>query len=126
MKTILFIEDDKDLQESFKVFCQSKGYKLYCASNGEAGIQYAVTARPDVIVLDMLLPGVDGAEVCRRIKKNEKTMQIPVILYTGVRTSMGIDIDSRDYRWIPADKIVDKCDGYNCLHKAVSEFISKK
>lgn len=126
MKNILFIEDDKDLFEGYKEYFKAKGYKLHNITRGEGAVEYAGDLQPDAIVLDMILPGVGGAEVCRKLRKCEKTSNIPIILFTAVRTAMGIGISKNDYKWIPADAVIDKYKGFECLYKAVCKCLKGK
>ena len=89
-KNILIIEDEKDIVELLRVNLSKEGYRVSMAISGEAGIELARSQNPDLILLDLMLPGADGLEVCRILKSNEKTVNIPVIMLTA--KSEDIDI----------------------------------
>jgi two-component system phosphate regulon response regulator PhoB len=69
-ETILVIEDEEDIQELIRYNLAKEGYRVHCVDEGEEGVEIARTAEADLIVLDLMLPGIDGLETCRRIKKN--------------------------------------------------------
>ena len=79
-KTILIIEDLQALRYILSFDLHKKGLKTIPAENGEEGIELAKTNLPDLIILDVMLPGIDGFETCRRLKKEEATKDIPVII----------------------------------------------
>jgi len=80
--TVLIIEDNADLRNYLKVILQSN-YRIITADNGKVGLEEAKKYVPDVIVSDVMMPGMDGLEVCRYIKENIPTCHIPVILLTA-------------------------------------------
>jgi signal transduction histidine kinase len=81
---ILIIEDNiinvRILLEQLKIH----GYKTLIAENGEVGIKRAIFAQPDLILLDIMMPGIDGYETCRKLKENQKTKDIPIIFVTAL------------------------------------------
>lgn len=83
MKKILFVEDEPDQVIMIKTRLEANGYEVITANDGLTGLQYAEDKRPDLILLDIVLPGLDGVEVCKRLKANEKTKHIPVIAITA-------------------------------------------
>jgi CheY-like chemotaxis protein len=85
--TILVIDDSRHLQIAFKKILASAGYKVQLASDGEEGLRLALDKKPDVILLDMLLPKLGGVEVLRALKQDPKTAQIPVIALSGLPQS---------------------------------------
>jgi len=87
MLTILVIDDNVQLQIAFKKILTSAGYKVELASDGEEGLQLAGSARPDVILLDMMLPKISGLDVLLTLKKNNATKKIPVIALSGLPSS---------------------------------------
>jgi CheY-like chemotaxis protein len=87
MLTILVVDDNLQLQIAFKKVLTSSGYRVELASNGEEGLRLAHETRPDVIVLDMLMPKLGGVEVLRTLKKDRKTKTIPVIALSGLPIS---------------------------------------
>ena len=87
MLTILVVDDNVHLQNAFKKILTSSGYKVELASDGEEGLSLALEKRPDVIVLDMMLPKLSGLEVLRALKHNHATKEIPVIALSGLPMS---------------------------------------
>jgi len=84
MATILFIEDEKNLQKTFRDLLESEGYKMISAMNGEEGLQEARENKPDLILLDLILPKMHGFEVLKKFKNDEATKNIPVIILTNL------------------------------------------
>jgi two-component system sensor histidine kinase ChiS len=87
MLTILVVDDNVHLQIAFKKVLTSSGYRVELASDGEEGLRLARSIRPDVILLDMLLPKLGGVEVLRALKANRPTATIPVIALSGLPMS---------------------------------------
>jgi CheY-like chemotaxis protein len=87
MLTILVIDDNVHLQIAFKKVLTSAGYMVELAGDGEKGLQLAGSTRPDVILLDMMLPKLSGLEVLLALKKDRATKGIPVIALSGLPTS---------------------------------------
>ena len=84
MKKILFIEDESALQKTFSDVLEKEGYKVISALDGESGLRLAKSERPDLILLDLILPKKDGFEVLKELKKEEATKEIPVIVLTNL------------------------------------------
>ncbi len=91
MKTILFIEDESILQKTFEKIFKKEGYKMISALNGEIGLRLAQLKKPDLILLDLILPKINGFEVLRKLKENKKTKDIPVIVLTNLEEMADID-----------------------------------
>jgi len=81
-KTILVVEDDPDMSELICSVLSSAGYSIVSVDNGEKGLEKAHQIKPDLILLDIMLPCMDGIEVCRSITTNDDTKRIPVIMVT--------------------------------------------
>jgi len=95
-RTILFIEDnEKDRTQIEKILARRK-FRVLLSPNGESGLEIAQKERPDLILLDVVLPGISGIEVCKRLKGDELTQNIPVIFITGVDTTQNL-IDCYEY-----------------------------
>jgi CheY-like chemotaxis protein len=84
MLTILVIDDNVQLQIAFKKILTSAGYRVELAGDGEEGLRFAREIRPDVILLDMMLPKLGGVEVLLALKQNSATKRIPVIALSGL------------------------------------------
>ena len=83
-KTILAIDDENDVLIIIKTALQSEGYQVLTASNGFDGLAAAEDKKPDLILLDLMMPEMDGMEVLKRLKESKGTDQIPVIILTGL------------------------------------------
>ncbi|MBN1522182.1 MAG: response regulator [Candidatus Aureabacteria bacterium] len=82
-KTILIVDDHGALRYILSFDLQKKGFKTVTAGSGEKGIEIAQKERPDLILLDAMMPGIDGFETCRRLKKDDSTKDIPVLMVTA-------------------------------------------
>lgn len=100
-ETILVVDDEEDIRELVEYNLAKEGYQVLCAATGEAGLSIARNKLPDLIVLDLMLPGIDGLEVCKALKANSKTSQIPVLMLTAkVEDSdivTGLEVGADDY-----------------------------
>ncbi len=85
-KKILLVEDDQMLREMYQTKFKSEGYEVVTADNGGDGLSKALTDLPDIIMLDIILPMLDGFAVLEKIKANETTKHIIVILLTNLGT----------------------------------------
>ncbi|MFA7229637.1 MAG: response regulator transcription factor [Victivallaceae bacterium] len=99
---ILIIEDEEDIQELIRYNLKKEGYdQLKIVDSGEKGLKAVAEFSPDVILLDLMLPGIDGLAVCRHLKSNPETEQIPVIMLTAKSEEMdmiiGLEMGADDY-----------------------------
>lgn len=83
MANILVVEDERVIAKLLKETLQFEGYQVVTVLNGEDAVQYALRETPQLIVLDLMLPGIDGYEVSRRLRAHPKTMHIPIIALSG-------------------------------------------
>jgi DNA-binding response OmpR family regulator len=90
MKKILFIEDESALQKTFGDILGKKGYRVVKALDGESGLKLAKGERPDLILLDLILPKMDGFGVLKGLKASEETKSIPVIILTNLEETEDI------------------------------------
>ena len=81
-RTVLVIDDDPDIRDMLQSVLEARGYRVACASDGEAGIAHAVEHRPDVVILDMMMPRASGFVVLERLKHQHR-LGVPVIMLTG-------------------------------------------
>lgn len=91
MKKILFIEDESALQKTFRVFVEQEGYQMISALDGESGFNLAKLEKPDLILLDLILPRLHGFDVLQKLKEDYETKAIPVIILTNLENSDDIN-----------------------------------
>lgn len=90
-KIILLVEDEPTLQKTLSLALTQEGYEVKSALDGEAGLRLAKEAKPNIILLDLILPKMDGFEVLDEIKKDEATKDIPVIVLTNLESAPDIE-----------------------------------
>jgi len=83
-KKVLLVDDDPDFVEAVKVIVESGGYDVKIAYDGKEGLEAVAEDKPDLIVLDVMMPVMNGHQACNSLKKNPDTAQIPIILLTAV------------------------------------------
>jgi two-component system phosphate regulon response regulator PhoB len=100
-ETILIVDDEEDIIELIKYNLKTEGYVILTAGTGEQAIKTAGKSLPDLIVLDLMLPGIDGLEVTRHLKKNDRTADIPIVMVTakGEESDVvtGLELGANDY-----------------------------
>ena len=101
MKTILIIEDESDLAELVAFNLEKEGYRPLIATDGPSGLEAARHNPPDLILLDLMLPGMSGMEICKILKSKEKTARIPIIMLTAkgeeIDRVVGFEVGADDY-----------------------------
>ncbi|HMR04199.1 MAG TPA: response regulator [Polyangiaceae bacterium] len=101
MATILVIEDEPDLREVLGFNLKQAGHSVLSTALGEEGLALASSDRPDLILLDLMLPDLQGTEVCKRLKSDPSTKQIPVVMLTArgeeLDRVVGFEIGAEDY-----------------------------
>jgi two-component system phosphate regulon response regulator PhoB len=99
--TILVIDDEADLVELLRYNLQREGFEVICASDGKVGLQSARHHRPDLIVLDVMMPNIDGLEVCRALRADERCANVPIIMLTAKAAEadriVGLELGADDY-----------------------------
>lgn len=83
MKRILYVEDNFQNKRLVRKILSAKGYEILEADDGESGVKMAAAEKPDLILMDISIPGIDGIEATRLIKSSEETRHIPVIALTA-------------------------------------------
>jgi two-component system alkaline phosphatase synthesis response regulator PhoP len=98
---VLVVDDEEDLLELVRYNLAKDGYQVECVASGELALKSARRQPPDLIVLDLMLPAVDGLEVCRRLKSEGKTRDIPIVMLTAKSEERdmitGLDCGADDY-----------------------------
>ena len=82
-KRILLVDDEKDLIETVGFRLEANGYEVVFAADGQEGLNQARTIKPDLIILDLMLPKMDGYKVCGLLKKDTRYSKIPIILFSS-------------------------------------------
>jgi len=82
-KKILIVDDEPQLVEMVKMRLEASGYEIISAHDGQEGLDKAKKEKPDLIILDLMLPKIDGYKVCRMLKFDEKYKKIPIILFSA-------------------------------------------
>ena len=100
-KKILLVEDDEFLAELYATKLAIEGYEVFLANDGDKGVKMAKEKKPDLILLDIILPKMDGFEVLSKIKSDQEIKAIPVILLTNLsqkdEVKRGLDLGATDY-----------------------------
>ena len=117
---ILVVDDEVNITQILEFSIGAEGYEVIAAQNGEEAIDKARREQPDLIILDIMMPIIDGYEACRILKSNPLTKNIPVILLTAkgrdIDRRLGYEVGATDYIIKPfsPNKLVDK------IHKLLS------
>lgn len=113
-KRILIIDDDPDLVEAISMILKSKHYEVIVAYGGVEGLEKTKTEKPDLIVLDVMMPDKDGYTVCKELKADPVLCEIPVLLLTAVVShisttrfshQMGMETEADDYLDKPVEPV---------------------
>ena len=100
MATILVVDDEPDVVEIVKFRLERDGHNIITAADGQSGLAIAFGAHPDLVILDVMMPGIDGFEVLFQMKNNPKTQNLPVIMLTAktdlssISKGWGMDVDN--------------------------------
>ena len=101
MKRVLIIEDEKDLAELLAFNLEKEGFTATCVHDGKLGLERAGADLPDLILLDLMLPGLLGTEVCKALRKDQRTARIPIIMITAkgdeIDRVVGFEVGADDY-----------------------------
>jgi two-component system, OmpR family, alkaline phosphatase synthesis response regulator PhoP len=104
-ETILFIEDEKNIVELVKYNLEQEGFRVLTATKGDTGLELALKSKPALVLLDLMLPGMNGLEICKTLKSNEKTRLTPIIMLTAKGTEsdkvIGLELGADDYMTKP-------------------------
>ncbi|MHC4843975.1 MAG: response regulator transcription factor, partial [Planctomycetota bacterium] len=99
METVLIIEDDSTMLRGLKDNFEFKGYKVFTASDGEEGLKAALNKKPDLILLDIMLPKINGYEICRLVR--QEGLEMPIIMLTAKGEEsdivLGLNLGADDY-----------------------------
>jgi len=100
-KTVVLIEDETDIQEIVAYNLRQEGFRVECHEDGAAGMAALEESGPDLLLLDLMLPGMDGLEICRRIRGDDKNRELPIIMVTAKGEEsdvvLGLGLGADDY-----------------------------
>jgi len=98
---ILIVDDEEHIQELIKFNLENNGYKVLCAGNGNEAVKIARTEIPNLILLDLMLPGMDGYDVCKEIRRDNEISNMPIIMITAkgeeLDKILGLELGADDY-----------------------------
>lgn len=101
MKKVLIVEDEQDLAELLVFNLEKAGYSATCVHDGKTGLERAMADLPDLIILDLMLPGILGTEICRALRKEPSTASTPIIMITAkgdeIDRVVGFEVGADDY-----------------------------
>ena len=120
-KKILIIDDEPDILELLVLRLEANGYEVTSATDGQKGLDKARNENPDLIILDLMLPSIDGYKVCRMLKFDERFKKIPIVLFTA-RTQ---EADMKLGQEVGADAYITKPFEPNILLSKVAELLKK-
>ncbi|MFC1546222.1 response regulator transcription factor [bacterium] len=83
-KKILIVDDEKHILEASRIYLEKLGYSVLTAENGVDGLNMANDEKPDLVILDIIMPKMNGFDVCKKLKEKEETQSIPVIMLTAL------------------------------------------
>ncbi len=100
-KKILIVEDERDILQLVRMYLEKEGFRALTASTGSEGLRLAKTEKPDLLILDLMLPEMDGLEVCKRLRSAPETAMLPIIMLTAKAeesdTVIGLELGADDY-----------------------------
>ena len=123
---ILLVDDDIDFVEATKTILESKPYQVITAHEGNEGLEKAKEQKPDLIILDIIMPAKSGFTVCDELKRDPQLSQIPVLLLTSLSQKMSeVSISVSEGLTVEAEDYVDKPVGPEELLKRVEKLLKK-
>ena len=128
MAKILIIDDDADIVEAMRLVVEKRGHKVDTAADGNEGLDKARANKPDVIILDVMMPGLDGFEVARELKGDSKTRDIAILMLTAIKDKTGFDFqkETSDPNWLPVEDYCNKPLDYEVLLEKVDHLLRHK
>ena len=109
-KKVLIIEDDPSFLRAASHIVEKEGYIVITASNGMTGLRMAKEDKPDLLILDVMLPGLDGFEICSQLRKEPQTAKLPIIMLSAkgqeADKTTGLKVGASEYLTKPVDRAV--------------------
>jgi DNA-binding response OmpR family regulator len=121
-RRILVVDDDPRLLHIVSLYLGIEGYEVIQASNGEDGLKAVNESPPDLVIMDIMMPGMDGVEACRRIRENPATQAIPVLMFSALSG----DDDVERARLAGANHLITKPFNLVGLGQVVKSFFSSE
>jgi CheY-like chemotaxis protein len=121
-KTILVVDDDKSLVKSIKYQLEHRGYSTYVAYDGKQALEMVENHRPDLILLDIVMPNMNGYEVIKALKSNPETADIRIVLMTGIE----IDGGRVKALSVGATEYVPKSSGFSKLYETIDGILGSE
>ncbi|MFH1191091.1 MAG: response regulator [Candidatus Omnitrophota bacterium] len=118
-KKILLIEDEPDMIYALTLQLELAGYEVLAAKDGQVGLDMARKEKPDLIILDLMLPKIDGLKICRMLKFDKRYMNIPIIIFTAKAQSQDIKLGQE----VGADAYITKPFDTQVLLNKISELL---
>ncbi|MBN1161262.1 MAG: response regulator [Dehalococcoidales bacterium] len=107
-KKILIVEDDPSFSRAISHIIEKEGYDVITASNGMAGLRMAKGENPDLLILDVMLPGLDGFEICYQLRQDPLTEKLPIIMLSAkgqeIDKTTGLKVGANEYLTKPIDR----------------------
>jgi DNA-binding response OmpR family regulator len=109
-KRILVIEDDPAVLRAMSFMLEKEGYEVLTAVNGLEGLTKAKGENPDLLILDVMLPGIDGFEICHRLRAEPQTARLPILMLSAkgqaADKAMGLQVGANEYLTKPVERVV--------------------
>ncbi len=121
-KTILIVEDETDIAESLKARLMIESFNVLLAANGQDGVEAARKSKPDLIIMDVMMPVVNGFDACAALKSDNNTKQIPILMLTALPHMK--DVENAFH--VGADDFLNKPYSNERLLKKIDVLLSKK
>ncbi len=123
-KKILMVDDDRDFTEAVAGLLEAEGYEVIVENDGKQGLERAKEEKPDLMLLDVMMPGADGFDIAREMHAADEINKIPVIMLTGIKQVMGLAYKfSPDEVWLPVKAVLEKPINPELLLKTVNNYV---
>ena len=121
MAKILVVDDEKQFLEMMTIRFEANGYEVITATDGKEGLTKAKSENPDIILLDVMMPEIDGFEVCKLLKNDEQYSGIPIIICTAMAQTADLETSNK----VGADAYVTKPFDHSILLSKIEELLKK-
>ncbi|MCB2171495.1 response regulator [archaeon] len=122
MANILVVDDEQDILEMTKIMLTTSNHKVLTTLNGEEALEIVQKEKVDLILLDAVLPGIHGLDICRILKRNKETQRTPIIIFSALGTGVKMMLEDRDR----ADDFISKPFTRKNLLETIEKVLEKK